>query len=259
MLGVFDSGFWGLQTVKYLVSRFPHEDVLFLADSKNVPYGNKSKQELKKLTIQWINYLFQQGCSHVIIACNTAAASIHEHWFEIDKEKRLISVTKCGLKEVIKYHYKNIAVFCTQATHTLGVYEKMYTELWWSEQLYTISTPELVPLIESQPINRNQIKHHIQEYTKYLHPNTDCLILWCTHYPIILDIIWEILPRLKIIDPGRNSIFTISKRLEEKWCNKTHGRGSISIECTWSKKKFYEGSCLIFPEISYNLIKEISI
>jgi glutamate racemase len=203
--------------------------------------------------------LFDKWCDHVIIACNTATASIYKHRFELDKEKRLISVTKSWLKEVIKYDYQNIAVFCTQATHDLQVYQHIYQELWWNNHIYTIPTPELVPLIEHMPLDREKVKSYMNEYKKYLDIDTDCLILWCTHYPIILDIIWESFPQLKIIDPWRNSIFTIAKRLLEKWCNKTHWRWSISIECTWSKKKFYSGSSLIYPTIPYEHIKQISI
>lgn len=246
MIGVFDSGFGGLQTLKYLKTQFPHEDFLFLADNANVPYGDKSEETLKNLTIRNINRLLDQGCHHVIIACNTAVASIYNHWFKEDVTKKLIAVTKCGLKEAIRYKYQNIAVFCTQATHQLNVYQTIYNELEGQGKLYTVPTPELVPLIEAPQADYDQIYHRVEQYKKYISDDTDCLILGCTHYPILLDVFREKFPQLKIIDPGRSTIFALDKRISEKLVKKTYGRGAIMLRCTGSAELFAKGATKIW-------------
>jgi glutamate racemase len=238
MIWVFDSGFGGLQTLKYFKKQFPHDDFLFLADTKHLPYGNKSKENIKALTVANINRLFEQWCSHVVIACNTAVASVYEHWFQADTEKKLIAVTRCGLKETILYNYKKIAVMCTQATHDMAVYPTIYKELQWTWELYTIPTPELVPLIEASVINYDKVYYYMELYSKYITPDTDCLIMWCTHYPVLITIFWEQFPQLKIIDPWRSSIFTLDKRISQSLQKKYQWRGSLRICCTGSVDVF---------------------
>jgi glutamate racemase len=259
MIWVFDSGFGGLQTLKYFKKQFPHNNFLFLADTKHLPYGDKTKEAIKELTIQNINWLLEQWCSHVVIACNTAVASIYEHWFQEDTEKKLIAVTRCGLKEALLYNYKKIAVMCTQATHDLWVYPTIYQELHWTWEIYTIPTPELVPLIEAPIINYDKVYYYMELYSTYITPDTDCLIMWCTHYPVLISIFWEQFPFLKIIDPGRSSIFTLDKRISQSFHKKTQGRGSIRICCTGSIDTFKKWARKIWktddlPSISHVLV-----
>ncbi len=242
MIWVFDSGFGGLQTLKYLKRQFPHNDFLFLADSKNLPYWNKPKALIKELTIRNITWLLDQWCTHVVIACNTAVASIYQHWFAEEIEKKLISVTQCGLKESILFWYKKIAVMCTQATHDLQVYQTIYHDIHWQWEIYTIPTPELVPLIEATHINYDKVYYYLELYSKYIADDTDCLILWCTHYPVLLNIFWEQFPQLKIIDPGRSCIYSINKKLTHSLEKKSQGRGHIRICCTGSPDTFRKGA-----------------
>lgn len=238
MIGVFDSGFGWLQTLKYRMSQFPYENFLFLADSKHVPYGDKDSQTIKNLTIQHISWLLDQWCDKILIACNTAVASIYHHRFPPHIEQKLIGVTKYGIKDAILSHHKHIAVFCTQATHNLKVYPQIYQELQGDGIIYTIPTPALVPLIEANDLNYNQVYHHISQYKKQVANETDCLILWCTHYPILINIFWEQFPRLKIIDPGRSTISVqdsklyLAQPIDQSYTGQTH------IYCTWSVEKF---------------------
>lgn len=259
MIWVFDSWFWWVQTLKYLRTKFPNEDFLFLADNINVPYGDKDKWEIRDLTVKNINWLFEQWCHHVVIACNTAVASIYNHWFDKDKEKQLISVTKCGVSEAIQYCYKNIAVFCTQATHDLQVYPTIYSELWGEWNIYTIPTPELVPLIEDENIDFDKIYGYISMYSNYLAYETDCLILWCTHYPILIDVFWEQFPHLKIIDPGRSVIFPLDDCLWLTNLKKSFGRWFTKLYCTGSLNKFMHWFQKIRKIKDYPMIEQVSI
>lgn len=238
MIWVFDSGFWWLQTVKYLRAQFPYEDFLFLADTKNLPYGDKDEKTLQLLTRKNIERLLHAWCHHVVIACNTAVASIYHHWFAEDIEKKLVAVTQSAVKEIILYNFNQSAVFCTQATHTLWVYPTIYEKLGGKWVIYSIPTPEFVPLIESDTIDYESIAKYIDFYSEQITPETDCLILWCTHYPIILEMFWEKLPRLKIIDPWRSAIFTLDKRLVDKQLKKNDWKWTTRICCTGDVEKF---------------------
>lgn len=259
MIWVFDSWFWWLQTLKYLKTQFPNEDFLFLADNKNVPYWDKNEDQIRNLTINNISWLLEQGCHHVVIACNTAVASIYNHRFKEDIEKRLIAVTKCWLKEAILYDYKKIAVFCTQATHNLSVYPIIYKELHGNWNLYTIPTPELVPLVESELLDYDKIYQYVDMYTKYIASDTDCLILWCTHYPILIDVFREKFPHLKIIDPGRSTIFTLDRRISNKFMKKTYGRWSIQLFCTGDLENFVKWAKKIRKTHDLPIINAVTI
>ena len=192
--------------------------------------------------MQHINYLFDLWCEYIVIACNTAVASIYKHWFEIDKEKRLISVTSSGVKKAIRNNAKNIAVLCTQATHDLWVYPLVYQQLEGAGRLYTVPTPELVPLIESEDIDYDRLVYLIEKYQKYIDAETDTLILWCTHYPLLLDIFWEKFSMLDIVDPGRGTLFTLEKRLNITKQKKCFGRGNVRILCTGQDDVFLRGA-----------------
>ena len=259
MIWVFDSWFWWLQTLKYLKAQFPHEDFLFLADNKNIPYGNKDELTIRNLTVKNITWLLDQWCQYIVIACNTAVASIYHHWFSEEIENKLIGVTKCGIKEAILYNHKKIAVLCTQATHNLNVYPTIYEEVQGKWLLYTIPAPELVPLIEADTLDYDKIYHYVDMYGKYIAADTDCLILGCTHYPIILDVFWEKFPYLKIIDPGRSTIFTLDKRISSKDSKKDYGRGHIRLVCTGSSEKFIKWAQKIRKTKDLPPIEEVSI
>jgi glutamate racemase len=247
MIWIFDSWFWWLQTLKYVSEAFPHENFLFLADSAYVPYGDKSKEEIKERTTRCVEYLFDQWCHHVLIACNTAVAAIHEHWFLLDTERRLIWVTRSGIKQLIRHSFSNIAVFCTQATHNLRIYQNIYAELGGTGTISSVPLPELVPLIEAWA-DKEILSSYIDKHKHLISKDIDSLILWCTHYPLLVDLFREKFPYQHIIDPGRSSIYTIRKRLLTKSEMNLSGLpGTTQILCTWDLDTFIWWAEKIIP------------
>lgn len=206
MIGIFDSGFGGLQTLTYFRRFHPQYDYIFLADQHNYPYGQKTPQEIKKYTFAALQRLFEKGAKIVIVACNTAAAyAIRPRQQEYPNHKAL-SITIPGLEKIIQdtQKYQNIAVLATQATFHSNIYYTVFDSLGGTpgtKMTITVAT-DLVDIVEkgiTDPEKRIQvIKPYIDEISK---EQTDCLILGCTHFPILLEQFQE-LYKGEIIDPA---------------------------------------------------------
>lgn len=189
MIGIFDSGFWGLQTLKYFHKEYPQYDYLYLADTMNCPYGNKSGEEIKKLTYQWLHRLFDHGADIVILACNTAAAYSIRSWQQEFPEKKVLSITIPGIEKIIEqdWHKNTIGILATQATILSDIYTDVFLKLWGeSPRFQWIMASELVDLIESWVEDEVYIQNKINEYlAKFDHIHH--LILWCTHFPVLMS------------------------------------------------------------------------
>lgn len=180
----FDSWLGGLDTLLEFQSLLPEYDYIYLADNKNNPYWEKSGETIKNLTYQWINFLFSAWANIVILACNTAASASIKSWQKDFPEKKVLSVSIPIVEELVEKKYENILVICTQATKNSKVFETKYIQLWWKNNIEVLATPSLVPLIEKNNIEKleTEIKNILSK------KNSNYLVLWCTHYPIVEDI-----------------------------------------------------------------------
>ncbi len=206
MLWIFDSGFGGLQTLKYLKEKFPDFDYIFYADNKNVPYGNKSSEEIEKFTFDWLNYLFDHGAKFVILACNTASAYAIRKWQALYPEKKVLSITIPWVEKIVEKWYKNVALFATLATVKSNIYPKKYFEITWKNiNFVQIPAVKLVDLIENNVDDAEIIEDVVKSYINQIPKNMDCLVLWCTHYPIYLKYFKKYWSK-DIIDPSYEAV-----------------------------------------------------
>jgi len=236
MIWVFDSWFWWLQTLKYLKSYIPQEDFIFVADSLHVPYWNKTHDQIKSYATTCINRLCEQWCTTITIACNTAVAWLYEDREFHSQGKHLVGVTYAGVLDAIRSKHTSIWVLCTQATYDLNVYPTIYKTLRWESELHVVPAPLLVDMIETWETDIYKIRKVIKSYLALLPNNIDCLILWCTHYPVYLSHFRELLPQCHIIDPGRSCIKYFDKNVFYPTPSTTttkRSSGSVSIYCTW--------------------------
>lgn len=206
-IGVFDSGMGGLSIVQELQIHLPHESIIYLADTKNVPYGQRSDSEICELTTQAVAWLHQQGCKAVVVACNTASAfsltHLREHYGAGFPVIGLVPAVKPA---VLKTQSKVIGVLATPGTlrGTLlkDVIEQVATPA--QVEVITVVSPALVPFVE-------QGLHYTAacqaELRKILLPlqqaGADYLVLGCTHYPFLKDSIQAVFgSQFKLIDSG---------------------------------------------------------
>ncbi|MFH1427440.1 MAG: glutamate racemase [Patescibacteria group bacterium] len=205
MIGVFDSGFGGLTILKELLRQLPDYNYIYLGDNARTPYGNKSDEVIYNYSRQAVDFLFKQGCELIIIACNTASAKalreIQQAWLPKHYlEKRVLGVIIPVVEEtaalVKKKATKNkIGLIGTKATIKSKAYEKELKKFNNLDfKIYPKPAPLLVPLVEEGWTKRRETKMILRYYLRPLkEKRINYLILGCTHYPILLKQIKEIM------------------------------------------------------------------
>ena len=209
-IGLFDSGIGGISILEKLKQLLPNENFIYLADNQNCPYGSKSKKEIISLSKKNCEKLIELNCKIIIIACNTSTTN------SIKKLREIIAIPIIGIEPGLKpaIHYtktKNIGILATEKT--LG--SKLFFETLNQNRIDDIHIHEqigyeLVNLIEEDSHSKQNLQKILEKYlVPMINKKIDCLLLGCTHYNHIKDIIEEIIPvDIKIVD----TIAPVNKR-----------------------------------------------
>ena len=202
MIGIFDSGIGGLTVVKALMEHLSGYDIIYLGDTARTPYGTKSAETVKKYALENTEFLLNKGAKIIIIACNTASSVATESVTENFDVPIFEVITPAVELSINTSHKPCIGIIGTRATVKSGIYEKKIKEMNPQARVYSKACPLLVPLVEEGWINKPETKMIVK---KYLHSlkvrQINTLILGCTHYPLLKDIIQKkIGKRVRIID-----------------------------------------------------------
>ena len=202
-IGIFDSGVGGLSIWREINFLMPNEHTIYLADSKNAPYGNRTKSEIIDLCIKNTELLLEKGCKIIVVACNTATTNA------IKTLRDNYSIPFIGIEPAIKpaalnTKTKAVGILATKGTLTSELFHQ--TSDLYSRGIKVVEQvgEGLVDLIESGDTNSDKIKSLLQNYLEpMLKAEIDYLVLGCTHYPFLMPILLELLPNhVKIIDSG---------------------------------------------------------
>ena len=211
-IGVFDSGYGGLTVFKSIVEALPEYNYIYLGDNARAPYGDHSFEIVYQYTLECVEWLFAQGCPLVILACNTASAkalrSIQQKVLPLKyPQHRVLGVIRPTAEVIGDYtQSKTIGVMGTRGTVSSASYpieiKKFFPELKVVQQ----SCPMLVPLIENNEHRGSGADHFVKKYLDELFlqaPDLDCILLACTHYPLIIPKLQQFLPEAtKVISQG---------------------------------------------------------
>jgi len=227
-IGVFDSGYGGLTILKEFITILPDYDFIYLGDNARAPYGNRSYDTVYHYTLESVQWLFQQGCPLVILACNTASAkalrTIQQNDLQkIDAEKRVLGVIR-PTTEIIGTFTKTgkVGILATTGTVQSASYpieiEKFFPDL----EIFQQACPMWVPLIENNEHLQPGADYFVKEYIDELmsqEQGIDTLLLACTHYPLLREKIKErVSSQVNIISQGEivaNSLADYLKRHPE--------------------------------------------
>ena len=214
-IGLFDSGIGGTSIWKEIHQLLPNENTIYLADSKNAPYGQKTKEEIIHLSCKNTEFLLEQNCKLIVVACNTATTNA------IKELRTKYKVPFIGIEPAIKpaaLHSK------TQKIGILATKGTLNSELFYKnvEQFQDIQILEqigygLVELIENGQINSKEMNELLQKYlSPMVQSNIDYLVLGCSHYPYLIPQIKKLLPQnITIIDSGEAVAKQTKKILQE--------------------------------------------
>ncbi|WP_298146005.1 glutamate racemase [Flavobacterium sp.] len=201
-IGLFDSGVGGTSIWKEIHKLLPYENTIYLADSANAPYGQKSKEEIVYLSEKNTEFLLEKNVKIIVVACNTATTNA------IKELRTKYQIPFIGIEPAIKPAALNsqtqtIGILATKGTINSELFSKA-VQNHKSVKIIEQIGHNLVPLIENGMIESPEMRELLGVYLKpMIEQNIDYLVLGCSHYPYLIPIIKDILPsHIKIIDSG---------------------------------------------------------
>ncbi len=212
-IGIFDSGYGGLTVFRNIADKLPQYDYLYLGDNARSPYGGRSFETVHAYTWQCVQWFFNQGSPLVILACNTASAKALRTIQQLnlpnsaDPSRRVLGVIR-PTTEVLGAISRTgkVGIMATKGTVTSRSYPIELEKFWPGVEVYQQACPQLVPLIENNEHHNRGGRYFIDKYTHALmekNGDIDTVLLACTHYPIIADVIEEALPAgVKVLSQG---------------------------------------------------------
>ncbi len=199
-IGVFDSGFGGINILRGLVRKLPSYNYLYLGDTARTPYGTRSAEIVYEFTQQAVDFLFAHKCELVIFACNTASGYAlqriqQEYLPKRYPDKKVLGVLIPAAEEAVARTIKNkIGIIGTEGTVQSGAFTKEIAKLDPKVRVFQNACPLLVPIVEAGEQNSRATKIILKKYLEPLKKKrVDTLILGCTHYGILENKIKEII------------------------------------------------------------------
>jgi len=215
-IGIFDSGVGGTSIWKEIQQLLPLEATIYLADSKNAPYGAKTKEEILNLSIKNTELLLKKGCKLIVVACNTATTNA------IDYLRENYKVPFIGIEPAIKPAAlmscsKTVGVLATKGTLSSHLFHSTTKNHAEGIRVIEQEGKGLVSLIESGKVYADETRELLEQFlAPMLEEGIDYLVLGCTHYPYLIPVLKKIVPtHVQIIDSGEavaRQTFTVLKK-----------------------------------------------
>ena len=215
-IGVFDSGIGGLTVVKRLASTLPVENIVYFGDTARVPYGSKSNATVVEYGLQDARFLINKNVKAIVVACNTVSS------IALNEIKNAFHIPVIGMIEpgaefaVRETNNKRIGVIGTRATIMNQAYSNAIKKLNPGVEVFEKACPLFVPLAEEGWIKHQATYDIAEEYLKELRDlEIDTLVLGCTHYPILAEVIQEVIGKnVKLVDSGIASAEAVMRELD---------------------------------------------
>lgn len=245
-IAFFDSGVGGLTVFEKVKKNLPNENYLYFGDLKNVPYGEKSKEELIKIADNIFNFFEKKDVKAVVMACNTTSANTYEELKNNYKFKIYPIIQSCA-GVIAKLPIKKIGIFATDATIKSGTYSKELKKYNPNLEVFEMSCPPWVKIVEEKTQNETESIEKVGFYiNEMLKNNPDKIILGCTHYPYLLDVLEKFAPRELFIDPAEYFAEFIKSDLGVSKLLNDEELGSEKFFVSANPEKFKEASSMFY-------------
>jgi glutamate racemase len=241
-IGVFDSGVGGLTVLQQLYRHLPNESIIYFGDTARLPYGIRSQAEILQYVRQILNWMQQQRVKMVIMACNTSSALALEI-VRREFSMPILGVILPGAQAAVQQG-KRIGVIATPATAKSNAYRHAILGIDANVQVWQVSCPEFVPLIEQ---NRIHDPYTTEVARSYLQPliqqEIDTLVYGCTHYPHLAPVLRSLLPsQVKLVDPAVHVVAACSQELELLGLSNTYPPVATRFWVSGSPPQFAQSS-----------------
>ena len=245
-IGIFDSGVGGLSVFKELYSLLPQENYIYFGDTKNLPYGNKTKEELINISKSIFDYFQTKNVKAVVMACNTTSAITYDV-LKDNYNFKIYPVVQTVAKTIANSNIKKIGVFATKATINSHAYKNNIQAINPNIEVIEIACPEWVNIVENElQDNENaiqNIKMHFDEMMKF---NVDKIILGCTHYPFLLNVLTQFAPKELFINPAKDFVDYIISDLKNNNLLNEEKVNEPKFLVSSSKEQFKSSARLFF-------------
>ncbi|HEU4716873.1 MAG TPA: glutamate racemase [Bacteroidia bacterium] len=240
-IGIFDSGLGGLSVLRRVREELPSENIIYYADSAHIPYGEKSLEEIRKLSLGVTEFLLEKGCKMIVIACNTASAAALK--FLREEFPHVIFV---GMEPAVKPAAEQtqsgiVGVIATAATFQGELFASVIDRFAQNVTVLQQPCPGLVRQIENGETDSPQTEEMLRGWLEPMkEKGIDALVLGCTHYPFVEKTIAKILgPGVQIIDPAP----AVARRIKfllggEKLLNENPQKGRVAYFTSGDTEKF---------------------
>lgn len=241
-IGVFDSGIGGLTVLRSLKETLPAESFIYFGDTARVPYGNKSAETVVRFSRENVSFLMDQGVKLVVVACNTASAyalSALQDEFPVP----VVGVVEPGVRAAIgATRTGEIGVIGTAATIRSGAYQNGIRRLNPKASVTARACPLFVPLAEEGWVDDDITERVAERYLGGMRDSgVDVLVLGCTHYPLLRDVIARVVgPAVTIVDSATECAREVAHTLDAESLRQTGGEVELSVYLTDIAPSFKE-------------------
>ncbi len=232
-LGVFDSGLGGLTAVRELRNILPSENIIYFGDTSRVPYGGRSSEILHRYARQDVHFLRSFDIKAILVACGTVSTTALPA-LQQENDLPILGVVEPACREAVqKTRTKRVGLIATAASVHSGTYERTLRRLDSEITVVGKACPLFVPLVENGRFHRGDIviETVAREYLAPLRDQgLDTLILGCTHYPLLRDIIRDVMgPEVELIDAGQAAAREMKATLEKHGLLAPEGAGETTL------------------------------
>ena len=249
-IGFFDSGVGGLSVLKEALKLLPNEDYIYFGDSKNAPYGVKTAEEVRRLTFEAVEFLLNKNVKGVAIACNTATSAA-----VADLRIKYPNLPLVGIEPALKPAVEindggDILIMATPMTLKEEKFNRLMEKYKDRATIIPVPCPGLMEFIEEGKLKSKEVLQYLEDkINTYKKNRISSIVLGCTHYPFIRDVLIDIVGNeVHIIDGGMGTSKELMRRLKESNLLREEKRiGNIEIINSSNKKEIID--------LSYDLIK----
>lgn len=241
-IGIIDSGIGGFSVARRVQKLLPHENLLYLGDGANTPYGNHTGQEILELTRYMLRFMRDHEVKGLLVACNTISCLIDQYRDEMDCP--VFSVVQAGADAVAQLPYQKIGVVSTCFTAESGCYPRLIEQAAPGRQIISHGCPNLANLVEQNVGNPDAQPLIDADLTENLEPlvsreQIQCCVLGCTHYPLVEDDIHRLYPNLVLVDPAEKMAEGLKDYLSQNaLMNEQTETGRLDIFTTGSLEEY---------------------
>lgn len=254
-IGFCDSGVGGLTVYSKFRKLLDTEDCIFFGDLKNSPYGDKTKEQLVGYSRNVFDFFKSKGVKAVVMACNTTSASTYPV-IKNEYDFKIYPIIQSCAKIIADLSIKKLGIFATSSTINSGVYESEIHKYNSNMEIFSQACPEWVRIVESNSSTKQEnidiIKKDLDKMMKH---NPEKIILGCTHYPYLIDVLSQYAPKDMFIDPSQFFVEFIKNDLEKSdLLNSKNSKGTEEFYVSANPDAFKKASKMFYKTDNVQLL-----